>query len=319
MNGRTDEAFVKERLKPRPRDMHKGHCGRVLIAAGSLGMTGAAVLGARAALRSGAGLVTAAVPAYLFYILQTAVPEATCIDTDTLTETNLNIYDAIAAGPGTGQSPEQYRILEHILLTFRGPVIIDADGINNLCRFGQAPELNSGEVPAGRRTSILPDIIAKREHPVIMTPHPGEADRLLESLGEDSIEALGREKAAEILAADTGAIIVLKGSETLVAVPEKKDEKVIINTYVNCSGNPGMATGGSGDVLTGCLAALTAFGRNCRRAGMEEISTEDAVRTAVYMHGYAGDLAAARLGETGMTSMDIAQALPEAFKNIIGR
>ena len=310
----TDREFVTELLKPRPRDMHKGQCGRVLIIAGSPGMAGAAVLSAKAALRSGAGLVSVALPSCLFQILQTAVPEATCVDSGGLLRMDLDRYDAIAAGPGLGVSEDQYRILEHILLNYRGPVIVDADGINNLCRSGRATEHGSAA-----KSCILPDITAGREAPVILTPHPGEADRLLQSLGEDTCAALGRESSAETLARESGAIVVLKGPETLVAVPGRTDENDKINIYVNKTGNPGMATGGSGDVLTGVTAALTAFGKASLSAGMTGFTPEEAVRCAVYIHGSAGDLAASEYGEISMTSMDIVSALPRAFRELSGR
>ena len=158
----------------------------------------------------------------------------------------------------------------------------------------------------------------------LMTPHPGEADRLLKSLGQQRVSELGREAAAVTLARLTGAIIALKGAGTLVSAPAAKDTESTdadapdVETWINTTGNPGMSTGGSGDVLTGVIAALTAYSRAGRK-NMVELTTADAVRAAVYIHGLAGDIAAREIGEIGMTAMDIADALPAAFQRIAGR
>jgi len=352
----TTENYIKEMITPRPRDAHKGNCGRVLLVCGSAGMAGAAVLCAKAALKSGAGLVTACVPRELFPILQTAVPEAMCIDRGSIVydSVDLQSFDCIAAGPGLRVGREQYQIIEHLLLSYRGPLVLDADGLNNICVYGKVPEketymatkateeTDAMDIPRGM-TSLLPEITARRKHPVILTPHPGEADRLLESLGQKKYRELGREKAAEVLAKETGAIIVLKGAGTLVAVDAKagqdpggddgNQEALPTDTtdlFRNTTGNPGMATGGSGDVLTGVIAAQVAYGRalvrKALRIGAQEeggiaagLTPLDATRAAVYMHGLAGDLAAARIGEIGMTAMDIAEELPQAFRQIVGR
>ena len=278
--------YVNTVIKERPRDIHKGQCGRVLIAAGSTGMAGAAVLAARGALKSGAGLVTAAVPGDLFVILQTAVPQATCMDiSGILSSRSLDIYGAIAAGPGMGVDEKNYDFIRGILREYSGPVILDADGLNTLCRFDDG--LKS---------------IRERRHPVVLTPHPGEADRLLAALGEESIRTSGRTKAAETIAQRTGAIVLLKGAGTLVTMYNE-------GTYINTTGNPGMATGGSGDVLTGVIAALAAYGADAF----------DAAKTGAFIHGMAGDIAAERQGEWGMTSVDIEEALPAAFKKTAGK
>ena len=278
--------YVNTVIKERPRDIHKGQCGRVLIAAGSTGMAGAAVLAARGALKSGAGLVTAAVPGDLFVILQTAVPQATGMDiSGILSSRSLDIYGAIAAGPGMGVDEKNYDFIRGILRDYSGPVILDADGLNTLCRFDDG--LKS---------------IRERKHPVVLTPHPGEADRLLAALGEESIRTSGRTKAAETIAQRTGAIVLLKGAGTLVTMYNE-------GTYINTTGNPGMATGGSGDVLTGVIAALAAYGADAF----------DAAKTGAFIHGMAGDIAAERQGEWGMTSVDIEEALPAAFKKTAGK
>ncbi len=278
--------YVNTVIKERPREIHKGRCGRVLIAAGSVGMAGAAVLAARGALKSGAGLVKAAVPEELFVILQTAVPQATCTSiSEELSPRSLEIYGAIAIGPGMGVDEKNYLRIKDILNGYGGPVVLDADGLNSLCRFDKGLET-----------------VRNRKGSTILTPHPGEADRLLEALGEDRLGNLGRTKAAELIAAGTGAIVLLKGPGTLVTMERE-------GTYINTTGNPGMATGGSGDVLTGVIAAIAGYG----------IDAFDAARAGAFIHGMAGDIAAERLGQWGMTSVDIEEALPAAFKKIVGK
>lgn len=277
------EGYVKTMIRERPAEIHKGQCGRVLVIAGSRGMAGAAVLTAGAALRSGAGLVQVAVPDELFPILQTAVPQATCMSVSgELPYRALGIYDSIAIGPGLGVDEEKYSLIKHVLRDYNGPVVLDADGLNNMCRF------DTGLTELKNRVS-----------PVIITPHPGEGDRLLDALGEKTLRCSERLEAVEFLCEKTGRTVLLKGAGTLVSAPGEK-------TYINTTGNPGMATGGSGDVLTGVIAALAAYG----------LSAADAARIGAFMHGLAGDIAAESLGQWGMTSLDIEMALPEAFKRI---
>lgn len=278
--------YVNTIVRERPREIHKGQCGRVLIAAGSVGMAGAAVLAARGALRSGAGLVKIATPDEIFPILQTAVPQATCMSiSECFTLRSPEIYGAIAIGPGMGVDESNYRLISGILEKYRGTVVLDADALNSLCSFDRGLET-----------------VKRRTYMTVMTPHHGEADRLLKAVGEKSIADMGRVAAAEKLAEKTGAVILLKGAGTLVAMDKK-------GTYINTTGNPGMATGGSGDVLTGVIAALAAYG----------IDPLDAVRAGAFIHGMAGDIAAERLGQWGMTSVDIVEALPAAFKKIVGK
>ena len=127
--------YVNTIVKERPAEIHKGRCGRILIAAGSVGMAGAAVLSARGALKSGSGLVKIAAPVDIFNILQTAVPQATCMDVSELTEGQLDIYDAVAIGPGLGVDESRYLLIKHILKHYNGTVVLDADGINCICRY----------------------------------------------------------------------------------------------------------------------------------------------------------------------------------------
>lgn len=309
-------------LGKRPKDAHKGIFGRVLLVCGSQEMAGAAVLCAKATLRSGAGLVTVSADESLFPIIQTSVPEAMCISRRPMEDREyLESFDAIAAGCGMGAGEDTYTIVKNILDLFKGPVIIDADGINALCAFGsrrsdKRPEDESHIRPEDdEEGSILKGIGRRREAPIIMTPHPGEADRMLSALGCGRYKDMTRVEAAETLAEMTGAVIVLKGHESLIAFSDGKDMRM----YINRTGNPGMATGGSGDVLTGVITAMTArfvaFGKNQNGQG----DPVDWVRSAVYMHGSAGDLAAHIKGEDGMISTDIAEELPAVFKRITGR
>jgi len=277
--------YVNTIVKERPADIHKGRCGRVLIVAGSVGMAGAAVLSARGALKSGAGLVKIAAPVDIFNILQTAVPQATCMDVSELAEGQLDIYDAVAIGPGLGVDESRYLLIKHILKHYNGTVVLDADGINCIAKYDEG--LKS---------------LKERKSPVILTPHVGEADRLLETLQERSVKENGREMAAQVISMQTGAVVLLKGAGTVVTWDGQ-------GTYINTTGNAGMATGGSGDVLTGVITALAGYG----------IDPFDAAAVGAYMHGLAGDIAAERYGQWGMTAVEIEESLPAAFKKVVGK
>lgn len=280
--------YAKDYIKPRPIDFHKGNCGRVLIIAGSYGMAGAAVLCGNAALKSGAGLVTLAVPNSLFVIAQCGVTEATCIVREEILENHnksyLEQFNAIAIGPGIGKSIENFELIRFILDTTSCPVIIDADGINTICEYDEKHTIN--------------DLC---KHRVVFTPHPGEAMRMLHYYGLSDIIIHDRHNVVRKLADATESVVLLKGNETLVTAPND-----VIS--VNSTGNPGMATGGSGDVLTGVITALAGAG----------LDGSVATRCGAYMHGLAGDIAAERIGQWGMTAKDILACLPEAFKTVVG-
>ena len=270
-------------LAKRPRDSHKGDFGHVLIAAGSKGMAGAAILCARGALRAGAGLVTVSIHEDLYPIIQTAVPEAMCIgrsiETD-ITEAALKKYNAIALGPGLGASAKAFELVSWLLQKYTGHFVLDADALNIIAHVTQSNKNWTSDFP-----KIPPQSIA--------TPHPGEAARLL-GVDKDTINK-NRLAALAALKEKLGCTICLKGYGTLVT-PE----------YVNPNGNPGMATGGSGDVLTGVIASLLAQG----------LETEEAARAGVYIHGLAGDMAAQQYGEHGLTAGDIAEHIAYAIKKI---
>ncbi|MBR3658969.1 MAG: NAD(P)H-hydrate dehydratase [Bacteroidaceae bacterium] len=265
--------YVKSLLKPRDPKAYKGTFGHALLYAGSHGMAGAAILSARACLHSGVGLLTVCSPSCNNDILQISVPEAMTIPADDLyANTDLSRYNAVGAGPGLGQGDSQTAILEKLLKNSSYPMVLDADALNIISRSRYLMEY----IPAGS----------------ILTPHPGELRRLTGDFRdpEDMIDkAIG-------LATENNITVVVKGAPTVTVSPAG-------TLYVNTTGNPGMATGGSGDVLTGMVLALLAQGYN----------HDEAAFIAVYIHGLAGDIAARRLSMTAMTSADIADSLPAAW------
>ncbi len=273
-------------LPPRPRDGHKGTFGHVLCLAGSRAYTGAAVLTIRAALRGGAGLATLGYPgslhtvfaAHLVCEVGIALPERNGVLGRDAIETAVSLCndrDAIALGPGISRATEAGEFARGVALRAERPLVLDADGLNAF----------------EGRTADLRDAAGSR----ILTPHLGEAARLLKSSTAEI--AAAREDAARELAALSGAIVVLKGAGTITTDGSRH--------AVCATGNPGMATGGSGDVLTGLIAALLAQG----------MAPFDAAVLGVHLHGAAGDLAAADLGEHGMLATDILDRLPLAFLN----
>lgn len=277
------QKLVKNIIEKRKREIHKGDCGRILIAAGSKGMAGAAVLCAKGALRAGSGLVQIAIPEELFPIVQTGIPEATCLERN-FSEVDLSSYDAVALGPGLGQSEESVRTVKAVLAGFDGPIVVDADALNIIAY------------------KNLFDLLRKRpDGSTVVTPHPGEAGRLLEAKIED------RKQAACELCRKTGAITLLKGQATVVATGDEK-------TYTNTTGNPGMATAGSGDVLTGIIAGL--MGQ--KKPSGERIAPWEAAVCGAFVHGMAGDLAAEAIGEYGLIAGDIAYYTAIALQKISG-
>ncbi len=288
----TDDNYVSTALFKRFPDSHKGDFGKLLIFAGSEGMAGAAVLAGRAALKSGAGLVRFLLPSFnssLLPILQINVPEATCICWHE--QLNLSEYSAIAAGSGLGRNHEVLTILTYIIDNYSGILLLDADALNLISE-----------------NTTLSDKVRNSKATVIITPHVGEAKRLLHTCegiaGFDS-----RKNAVCALSEQYNCIAVLKGSGTLVAQQNHTCSSNITHApafeiYQNTTGNPGMATGGSGDSLTGIISSLTAQG----------YKPIDAARIGVFIHGRAGDLAGEQLGEMGMTASDIVTYIPYALK-----
>lgn len=275
-----DAGLIKTIYKPREASGHKGTYGHALIIAGSYGKMGAAILCGRACLRSGVGLLTYHIPQGGYDIMQTSVPEA-MVMTDfnksfvTEIQTELSKYTTIGIGPGIGTAKETASMLNNLLENYRKPVVIDADGLNNL----------------SQHNNLLHKLAAGS----ILTPHPKEFDRLFgASIDESSRIQTARQKAKELQ-----VVIVLKGHHTLIALPDGK-------AYFNSTGNAGMATGGSGDVLTGILTGLLAQGYSSAQAAI----------LGVYIHGLAGDHAAAELSKEAMIAGDIVNYLGAAFLSI---
>lgn len=273
----TSYSLIKRLCPPRDQNTHKGDYGRVLILAGSEGFTGAPSLAAKAALRTGAGLIFTGVPRTVYPIVAAKLdapmvfplpdengrlsPDAL----DVILE-KLETADACLLGPGLGRSPGVDTLVLELIRRCRCPLVLDADGINAA----------AGHI----------DVLRGAACPVILTPHEGEFRRLTQAPETDRITG------AMTLARETGAVVLRKGHETVITDGKK--------TYVNRTGNAGMATGGSGDVLAGILAALLGQG----------IPPLEAAAAAAWLHGTAGDRAAGRLGQYAMGPLDLLEALP---------
>ena len=288
--------LVQNIIRKRKREIHKGHCGRILLVAGSEGMMGAAVLSCRSALRSGGGLVQLAVPNELFPVAQVAVPEATCRPRS-FSAGDLARYDAVAVGPGLGTDRESVETVRCLLEGYEGNLVLDADALNVIAEPG----------------NHLMDLVRSRKGQTIITPHPGEAGRLLQMPEITGVtDSVRRMDFAKKLAEKTGAVAVLKGADTIVATPGG-------DSYTNTTGNPGMATGGSGDVLTGMIAGFWGQKQTCEDGGLRRLAAWEAAVCGVFLHGLAGDLAAEELGEYGMIAGDIAEKIPFAIRQILER
>ena len=274
------------KLKPRAIDAHKGDFGKACIIAGSTGMSGAAALAGRAALRAGAGLVRVATPKSVLPIVASIEPSFTTIalpedSVGRISAKAINTIldavgenDAVAFGPGIGVSGGLRSVLETLLEQEGLRLIIDADGLNNLTGLK--------EWPAGLKAEL------------ILTPHPGEMKRLWSGVFREPLPA-EREQQAVQLAQHTKTVVALKGAGTVVTDGQR--------VYTNKPGNPGMATAGSGDVLTGAITALMGQG----------LSNFDAAVLGVYIHGLAGDIAAEKVGQVSLMATDMIESLPDAF------
>jgi ADP-dependent NAD(P)H-hydrate dehydratase / NAD(P)H-hydrate epimerase len=281
---------IRELVEPRAADSHKGDFGRVTLVAGSRGKTGAAHLAAMGALRSGAGLVTVATPASCLAVVASMAPEfmteplADGKD-GTVTQGGLDRVldlraDVIACGPGLGRTPGVAEFVRGLLDRATIPLVLDADALMVLA-----------DEP-GR-------LVGREERDVIITPHPGEMARLIGSTAEEV--QVNRIEVASTFAATHHVYVVLKGHRTLIATPEG-------HVFINPTGNPGMATGGTGDVLTGMIAAWLA----------QLLDAEAACRLAVFLHGAAGDLAESEEGQAAMTATDVLACLGPALKQLTG-
>jgi len=277
------------KLAARAADSHKGDFGKVCIIAGSVGFSGTAAIAGKSALRSGSGLVRLAVPKSILPIVAAIEP---CYTTIGLAEDAkgkisskaidavldaVEENDVIAFGPGVGVSAGVKTVLENLLRIDEKRIVIDADGLNNLAAIRNWPDIN--------KTNL------------ILTPHPGEMERLWSGLLRASVPNDRQAVAAEF-ARVSDAVVVLKGHGTIVADAEK--------FYVNTTGNPGMATAGAGDVLTGVIASLCGQG----------LDNFDASVLAVFVHGLAADLAAKDKGQISLIATDIIDCMPQAFRSI---
>jgi NAD(P)H-hydrate epimerase len=277
----VNRELVKGILKPRDPDSHKGNYGHALLVAGSEGKNGAAVLTAKACLRSGVGLLTVHIPHGAEDILQSTVPEA-MVDLDSSEDrftgfsTDLSKYSTIGIGPGLGTEPETQKALHELIRHCQKPIVIDADGLNILSLNKEFYTL----IPKGS----------------ILTPHPKEFERLAGTWQneEDCFQKLIE------FAANYSCFIVFKGHETKIVCPDGE-------LYVNTTGNAGMAKGGSGDVLTGMITAFLSQG----------YSSKEAALLGVYIHGLAGDIAVESTSEYSLLPSDLIEAITEAFKRLL--
>lgn len=270
----------------RREDSHKGDYGKVFVIAGSRGMTGAAFLSSRGALLSGSGLVINGIPESLNQIMETKLTEVMTLPLEETDNCSLSLKaktkilefskkcDVVIIGPGLGRDDQTVMLVRELIEKIEVPIVLDADGINAL-----GDEL---------------DLLKKREHRTVITPHPGEMARLI---GKDIDQVQSnRIDFAKNLAETTKTIVCLKGHKTVIVNSEGI-------TYINESGNSGMATGGTGDVLAGMIASFIG----------QKVGDFSATVSAVYLHGLAGDIAAEKKGQFSMVASDILEYLPEAF------
>ena len=276
-----DHQYVLQHLPARKLDSHKGSFGKVFLLCGSRGYTGAAALSAMGALRSGAGLVYLAVPESIYEIEAVKLTEPVIYPVkdkhgtyscNALEEilTMVKGKDAVLIGPGMGQSEGTFSVTKAILETYTGPIVLDADGINVMAEHK--------------------DILRGRSCPTIITPHAGEFQRIGGSLSQDRVIS------AVELANDLGVIVLLKGHHTVIT-----DGSTI---YINPTGNPGMATGGSGDVLAGIIVSLLGQG----------LKPLEAAAVGAWLHGAAGDICSEEIGQYGMLPSDMLNVLPRLLK-----
>jgi hydroxyethylthiazole kinase-like uncharacterized protein yjeF len=286
-----DGDAVKSLLKRRSRSTHKGDCGHCLIIAGSTGMSGAAAMAANSAVRSGAGLVTVAAPAGINQVLEIKTTEVMtipladggsghlCSGAKGEIEEALAGKRVVAMGPGIARHPETAQLIRELSASLTLPLIIDADGLNAV----------------SEDTGLL---LSKKSDIVILTPHPGEMSRLV-GLSISRVEE-DRVGIARAFAVKYGVYLILKGARTVIATPGGA-------VAINASGNPGMASGGMGDVLTGMLAAFIAQGYD----------PFTACKLGVFIHGHAADLVAAEKGEIGISAVDVQERIPYAIKGLL--
>lgn len=275
----VDNSFVAGILQNRNRFDHKGHFGHGLMIAGSCGKAGAAVLASHAALRTGIGLLTAHVPRPVAEIIHIALPEAMvkCDQSDIMVTEIVepDIYDALGIGPGLGTKPNTRKGLRNLLQKYKGPLVIDADALNIIASEKDLPELITKDT--------------------VLTPHPGEFRRLTGSEETEFARLIKQQEYSK----RHKCVIILKGANSSVSLPDGR-------VWFNSTGNPGMATAGSGDVLTGMILSLLAQG----------YKPSEAAIAAVYIHGMAGDIASEKTGYESLIASDIIENIGNSFKKI---
>lgn len=286
----VEEDMIRPYFERRRKDTHKGTYGHLFVVSGSLGKTGAAVMAGKAALKMGAGLVTVGIPKtclpivarFMMELMTEPLPET---EVGTLSSEALDSVvslldgkDALMIGPGISTHPSTQEFVFSLLPRVKIPAVLDADALNIL--------------------ASKPDILKSMSRPVVITPHPGEFARLVNLSTKEVLT-----KRLELIprfAAECGVYVVLKGYRTLTATPDGR-------TYINPTGNPGMATAGSGDVLSGMIAAMI----------IQERNILEAILAAVYIHGLSGDIGANRLGEKSLTAGNMITYLPAAIKTLL--
>jgi NAD(P)H-hydrate epimerase len=287
------QEMIRGYIPPRKPEAHKGDFGHVLVVAGSWGKTGAAAMTSYAALRAGAGLVTLALPRSLNVAMETTIPEVMTLPLPETAEGTINLtakeeilnfldklrIELLVIGPGLTNNPQTAQLVRELLTEVSLPIVLDADGINALISYR--------------------DILMSRRFPLIMTPHPGEIARLLDM----SVQAIQRDRVglAQRFAQEYDLYLILKGAITVIADGQG-------NVFLNPTGNPGMATGGMGDVLTGMVGGFLS----------QRWPILNAINAAVYLHGLAGDQAAKALGPMGITARDVLDRIPLAIKAVLG-
>ncbi|MDP3790012.1 MAG: NAD(P)H-hydrate dehydratase [Candidatus Omnitrophota bacterium] len=277
----------KSIFKDRKANTHKGNYGHVLLIAGSVGFTGAAYFASEAAVLTGSGLVTCAIPKSLNTILASKLAEAMTLPVEDSGKGYFPVsafadimkfsekVDAVAMGPGLSRQAETKELVKKLINALGKPIILDADGLNAICDD--------------------PHILKHAKNEIVITPHTGEMARLIHK-ETDYVQA-NRKNIAETVAKKYNVVVVLKGANTVIASPDKE---VVVNT----TGNPGMASGGVGDILTGMIASLVGQG----------YAPFDAAKSGVYLHGLAGDIAAKEKTEVSLRARDILDNIHKAIK-----
>ena len=281
---------IKGLLSRRKPDTHKGDYGHVFVIAGSIGLTGAAALCSQAAILSGSGLVTLGIPKSLNPIMARKLTEVMTKPLPQTREQSLSYsalkeilrfagkINCVAIGPGLSRNKSTQRLVRKLLTSLKKSIVLDADGINAL----------EGKV----------NLLKSAKAPIVITPHPGEMSRLV-SLSKNEI-ARNKQRIAKKFSNKYNVVCVLKGHRSVVAGPKGR-------AYINTTGNPGMASGGVGDILTGMIASFIGQG----------LSPFNAAKLGVYLHGLAGDLAAKKKGEVSLIASDLLQVLPKSIRFVI--